>query len=101
MSRIDSRRPPFVRFLSTAVLFALSSVFPSAAFGLDEVDSAYIAALRDQGYPDLAIDYLEAKVAAGKLTAEEKADVEFEIAGLHADLSRRIVDLVQRDQALS
>jgi cellulose synthase operon protein C len=90
-----------VRLLCMAVIAALALVVNSTAHGLDDAETAYIAALRDQGFPDLAIDYLESRIAAGKLSVEEKADVEFEIAALHGDLSRQIDDLVQRDQALS
>jgi outer membrane protein assembly factor BamD (BamD/ComL family) len=86
-----------VRRSAAATLTALLFALPSR--GSD--DSAYIAALRDHGYSDLAVEFLERRLADGKLTADEKADVEFEVASLHADASRNIADLIQREQALA
>ena len=66
----------------------------------DELRDRYVTALRDIGYADLAIDYLEKQLERPLLSRDERGALEFQIAASMITASESLKDLSRREQRL-
>lgn len=66
----------------------------------DETTDRYVESLRAAGYADLAIDYLTMRLESKGNSAEETANLEFEVAASLIVASDAIDDLSKREQML-
>lgn len=87
-----------MRKLVFCCLMAVASLAGRA--GADEATEEYIEKLKQVGFADLAIDYLEFQLKAPGLNAEDRATIEFEIASSMIAASEALNDLSKREQLL-
>lgn len=82
----------------TCVLAYVAGGIPAAV--ADENLDRYVDALRANGFADLAIDYLKLRLEDPKLSADDRASIEFEIASSLIAASESLEDLSKREQML-
>lgn len=81
------------------IFLALLALAPATA-GADESLSQYVNSLKQAGYADLAIDYLQMRLNSPGLSNEDRASIEFDIASAMIAASEELQDLSKREQML-
>lgn len=84
------------RFLALAFAVAALLVIPQASRSAEPPHLDFVRGLRDRGYPDLALEYLQ-KLAA-KPPADIAATLPLEMARCRLDVAKTIPDLAQRQR---